>query len=97
MVNSSSWLAISCATSPKTLGFGKSYSIFLWGINCPVTRDLHVIEDLQRGTGKNPFLLVLWDIKTLDRGNRPVNRPEQVRIVTAHHHVIRSDHISHHH
>ena len=25
MVNSSSWLAICCATSPKTRGFGKSY------------------------------------------------------------------------
>jgi hypothetical protein len=29
MVNSSSSLAISCATSPKTPGFGKSYKKFL--------------------------------------------------------------------
>src|SRR5690349_24776286 len=89
MVNSSSWLAISCATSPKTRGFGKSYRKNLCGLD--------VIENLQSGRGKNPCLLFLTNIEPFDGRHRAVDRSEQVRIVAAHHHVLRAHHVSHHH
>src|ERR1700752_1263108 len=94
MVNSSSWLAISCATSPKTRGFGKSYRKILNGENW---RRLEVIEDLQRGRGKNLFLLFLSNIEPFDSRDRAVARSEQVWVVAAHHHVVRANHVSHHH
>src|SRR6185369_2014623 len=104
MVNSSSWLAISCATSPKTRGFGKSYrKIF----EIPPTRSvaslltsgeasLDVIKNVECRAGKDLFLLVLTNIRPFDRRHRAIDRSEQVRVVAAHHHVIRAHHVSHH-
>src|SRR5688572_3851754 len=47
-----------------------------------------VVQDRQRGAAEDLLLLVLGDVERLDRGDRTLDRAEQVRVVAPHHHVI---------
>src|ERR1051325_8909817 len=57
---------------------------------------LNILQDTEPRTKKNRAFISLCYLKRLDRCHRSIDRAEQVWIITAHHHVLRANHVSHH-
>src|SRR6266568_7497641 len=57
---------------------------------------LDVVQNGKGGAAEDPLLLLFRDRERLYRRHRAVDRPEQVRVVAAHHHVARTDEVARH-